>query len=165
METLQAAAGELGARLKARGETVAVAESSAGGLIAAALLMQPGASAFFVGGAVVYTQQAREALLGISSAEMAGIRPATEPYALLLARRLRERLGSTWALAETGAAGPSGNRYGDAPGHACLAVSGPVEMVRTLETASADRLGNMRGFAAAALALLTEALRSGQPAS
>jgi PncC family amidohydrolase len=158
MQSLVTLAAPLAARLRARGETVAVAESSAGGLIAAALLAQPGASAFFVGGAVVYTAQARAALLGITAADMAGLRSASEPYARLLARRLRERLGATWGLAETGAAGPSGNRYGDAPGHSCLALAGPVEWVRTLETGASDRAGNMRAFAAAALALLAEAL-------
>ena len=156
MQGLLTLAEAVAARLRARGETVAVAESSAGGLIAAALLAQPGASAFFLGGAVVYTRQARDALLGITAADMAGLRPSTEPYALLLARRMRERLGATWALAETGAAGPGGNRYGDAPGHACLAVVGPTEMARTLETGSADRAANMRAFAAAALALLRD---------
>lgn len=147
---------QLGARLRSRGETVAVVETSGGGLIAAALLAQPGASAFFLGGVVVYTAQAREALLGISVDDLAGIRPASEPYARLLARRVRERLGATWGLAETGAAGPTGNRYGDAPGHSCFAVVGPVEVIRTLETGSADRFANMQAFAAAALTLLAE---------
>jgi PncC family amidohydrolase len=158
MQSLLTMAGQLGEHLRSRGETVAVAESSAGGLIAASLLAQPGASAFFLGGAVVYTGQAREALLGITPAEMEGMRSASEPYALLLARRLRERLGATWGLAETGAAGPSGNRYGDAPGHSCFAVSGPVEAVRTIETGSDDRVANMRVFASAALVLLGERL-------
>jgi nicotinamide-nucleotide amidase len=155
---LVAMARPLGERLRARGETLAVSESSAGGLLAASLLAQPGASAFFLGGAVVYTKQAREALLGITPAEMDGLRSASEPYALLLARRLRERLGATWGLAETGAAGPSGNRYGDAPGHSCFAVSGPIEALLTIETGSADRLGNMHVFTSAALELLGECL-------
>ena len=158
MQDLLAAAGQLGNRLRERGETVAVAESSAAGLISAALLAQPGASAYFVGGAVVYTAAAREALLGITAADMDGMRSASEPYALLLARRLRERLGTTWGLAETGAAGPAGNRYGDAAGHSCLAIAGPVERVHTIETAVADRVPNMRAFGAAALALLEDAL-------
>ncbi|HWK46188.1 MAG TPA: CinA family protein [Stellaceae bacterium] len=158
MQTLLTMAGQLGERLRSRGETVAVVETSAGGLIAAALLAQPGASAFFLGGAVVYTRQAREALLGITPVEMEGIRSASEPYALLLARRLRQRLGTTWGLAETGAAGPSGNSYGDAPGHSCFAVSGPIEVVRTIETGSDDRWENMRVFASTALVLLSERL-------
>ncbi len=158
MQQLQTAAEALAARLRARGETVAVAESSSGGLAAAALLAQPGASAFFQGGAVVYTQAVRTGLLGITAADMEGIRPSTEAYALLLARRIRERLGATWGLSETGAAGPSGNGYGDSPGHTCVAVSGPVELSRTLETGAADRFANMHAFAAAALALLGEAL-------
>ena len=158
MQGLLRRAEQVGRRLRARGETVAVAESSAGGLIAAALLAQPGASAFFLGGVVVYTRSAREALLGITTAETTGLRSASEHYAALLAQRLRERLGATWGLAETGAAGPTGNSYGDSPGHSCLAVAGPTGVVRTLETGSADRFENMQAFADAALALLAEML-------
>jgi PncC family amidohydrolase len=154
MKDLLPLAERVGAALKARGETVAVAESSAGGLISAALLAVPGASAYFLGGAVVYTKQARAALLGIAEAQMRGMRPSTEPYALLLARTARERFAATWALSETGATGPSGNRYGDAAGHACFAVVGPVEEAVTLETGSADRQANMRAFASTALELL-----------
>jgi PncC family amidohydrolase len=151
-------ASRIAPRLIERGETVAVSESAAGGLISAALLEVPGASRYFLGGGVVYTAAAREALLGIGTAEMAGMRSASEPYAQLAARAIRERLGATWGLAETGAAGPAGNRYGDAAGHACLAVSGPTQVVRTLETGSSDRAANMRAFAVAALALFHEAL-------
>jgi len=158
MQTLLTVAAELGERLRSRGETLAVGESSAGGLISAALLARPGASAFFLGGGVIYTGQARLALLGITPADMEGMRAASEPYASLLARRVRERLGATWGLAETGASGPSGNRYGDAPGHSCLAISGPVELARTIATGSSDRLANMRIFASSALTFLAESL-------
>ncbi len=146
------------ALLKERGESIAVAESSAGGLLSAALLAVPGASAYYLGGAVVYTYRARGALLGITEEALVGIRSATEPYALLLARTVRERFSASWGLAETGATGPSGNRYGDAAGHACLAIAGAVEHALTLETGNADRLANMRAFAAAALTLLGESL-------
>jgi nicotinamide-nucleotide amidase len=141
-----------------RRETIAIAESSTGGLIAAALLSVPGASAYFLGGAVVYTKAARVALLGIGDAEMKGLWPATEPYSLLIAQRVRKRLGATWGLGETGASGPSGNRYGDAAGHACMAVAGPIERAMTLETGSADRRANMDAFAKRALELLYEAI-------
>lgn len=151
-------AARVAARLIERGETLVVSESSAGGLLAASLLAVPGASRFFLGGAVVYTATAREALLGITPAAMEGLRSASEPYAALLARTARARFGASWALAETGASGPTGNRYGDAAGHACFAVAGPVELVRTLETGSADRRANMDTFTLAALALLDEAL-------
>ena len=148
-------AARIGARLKERGETIAVAESSAGGLIAAALLAVPGASAYFSGGAIVYTRRARAVLLDIPDSAMTGMRPSTEAYALLLSRTVRDRFGSSWGLSETGATGPSGNHYGDAPGHACLALSGPgVDRAVTLETARSDRSVNMRLFAAAALELL-----------
>ena len=144
--------------LKLRGESVAVAESSAGGLISAALLAVPGASAYFLGGSVVYTGKARMALLGLRREDVAGVRSASEPYALILARTIRENLGATWGLSETGAAGPTGNGYGDAAGHTCVAVSGPSEMALTLETGSSDRSANMERFAEAALQLLRSAL-------
>lgn len=158
MDTLLPAARVIGARLKARGETVAVAESSAAGLISASLLAVPGASAYFVGGAVTYTKAARSGLLGITDADMEGMRSSSEPYALLLARTVRTRLGADWGFAETGASGPTGNRYGDAAGHSCLAISGPVERVITLETGASDREANMRAFAQALFRLAAEAL-------
>jgi len=159
MDTLIPMAATLAERLKARGDTVAVGESSTGGLLAAALLAVPGASAYFTGGAVVYTVAARAGLLGLDATAMGDIRSASEPYAELLARTVRDRMGAVWGLAETGASGPSGNRYGDAAGHTCLAVAGPVTRVRTLETGDSDREANMRVFAQAALELLDEALR------
>jgi len=159
MQALVPLAEKIAGVLIARGETVAIAESSTGGLIAAALLSVGGASAYFVGGAVVYTKASRRALLGVGDAEMVGLRPSTEAYALLLARRMRERNGATWALSETGATGPSGNRYGDAAGHTCIAVVGPVERAVTLETGSADRRGNMEAFAKSALEELLDVLK------
>lgn len=158
MQSLLPPAEKIAARLIERKQTVAVAESSTGGLVSAALLAVPGASAYFVGGAVVYTKTSRAALLGIGDAEMQGLRPSTEAYALLLARRMRERHGATWALSETGATGPTGNRYGDAAGHSCIAIVGPIERAITLETGSGDRQANMRAFAQRALELLWEAV-------
>ena len=159
METLLPLAEKVAALLKQRRETVAVAESSTGGLISAALLAVPGASAYFVGGAVVYTRTSRAALLGIMDADMAGMRASTEAYALLTARRMREKHDATWAIGETGAAGPTGNRYGDAAGHSCIAVIGPsVECAVMLETGSGDRQANMRAFARRALEHFLETL-------
>ena len=160
MDELTQMASTLGALLKERRETVAVAESSAGGLISAALLAVPGASAYFLGGGVIYTQAARRALLRVPDESLKGIRASTEAYALLKARAIRELLGTTWGVAETGATGPTSNRYGDAAGHACIAVSGPIERAMTLETGHGDREKNMRAFAKAALELLDASLRS-----
>ena len=159
MSGLSTMAASLGALLKERKETVGVSESSAGGLISAALLAVPGASAYFLGGGVIYTQAARRALLRVPDESVAGIRSSTEAYALLKARTIRQLLGTTWGLAETGATGPTGNRYGDAAGHACIAVTGPLERAITLETGDADREKNMWAFARAALSLLEESLR------
>ncbi|HUN57522.1 MAG TPA: CinA family protein [Candidatus Binataceae bacterium] len=158
MQDLLPLAQKLGDRLKQRRETIVIAESSTGGLISAALLSVPGASAYFLGGAVVYTLKARELLANIPNEAVKGMRSASEPYAALLARTTRERFGATWALSETGATGPTGNRYGDAAGHTCIALAGPQEKVVTLETGNDNRVANMRAFAATALNLLAEAL-------
>lgn len=167
MQTLLPLAEHIAARLIARKERIAVAEGSAGGLIAASLLSVPGASAYFLGGAVVYTPLARRNLVGISDEDMQGIRAASEPYALLLALRVRDRhlthSRRVWGLSETGAAGPTGNRYGDPAGHTCIAVVGPHERAVTVRTGSADRHANMRAFAARALTLLTEMLETAPP--
>lgn len=156
MKALLGLAETIAPRLIARRQTIAIAESSTGGLIAAALLAVPGASAYFLGGAVVYTKSARAALLGFGDAEMEGMRAATEPYALFIARRVRDRHGAVWGLGETGATGPTGNRYGDPAGHTCIGVTGPVERAITLRTDSADRQANMEAFAKRALELLVE---------
>ena len=158
MDDLLPLAEAIAARLKARGETIAVAESSTGGLISAALLAVPGASAYFVGGAVAYTRQAKKLLLAIDDVELAQFRPATEPHALVLARHARAQFAATWGLGETGATGPTGNRYGDPAGHTCLAIVGAAERAITVETGSAERVANMRAFAAAALELLAGSL-------
>ena len=158
MQDLLPLAAQAGDRLKARGETVAIAESSTGGLLSAALLSVPGASAYFLGGAVVYTAKARVLLMDLPKEAVRGMRSASEPYALLLARTARTRFDATWALSETGAAGPTGNPYGDLAGHTCLALSGPIERAVTLETGLTDRVGNMRLFAKAALELLLNAI-------
>jgi PncC family amidohydrolase len=159
MQDLTTLANEVAARLVARGERIGIVESSIGGLISATLVAVPGASGFFLGGAVVYTQQSRAGLLGVTPEDLTGIRPATEPYARLMAEKLKARLDADWVLAETGASGPTGNRYGDAAGHACFAVVGPAEAAATLETGSADRAANMREFARTGLELLLRTMR------
>ena len=146
--------------LRDRGETISVAESSSGGLVSAALLAVPGASAYFLGGSVVYTRPAKNTLLAVHDAILDEYRSASEPHALALARAARERLGADWGLAETGAAGPTGNRYGDAAGHTCIAISGATEIVRTIETEDDDRAANMDRFTKAALGLAAEIIKA-----
>lgn len=159
MQSLMPIAAEVGALLKQRGETIVVAESSAGGLISAALLAVPGASAYYLGGGVIYTKQARKALAAITDDEMRGLRSSTEAYAGLLAAKMKLSHGATWGLAETGAAGPSGNRYGDAAGHSCIAIAGPSPVSLTIETGRDEREANMRAFALRALGTMRDALR------
>ena len=150
----------VGLSLKRRGETVAVAESSSGGLISAALLGMGGASAYYLGGGVIYTAKARFSLLELPREAVAGMRSASEPYAQFMARTVRERMASTWGLAETGATGPSGNAYGDAAGHCCVAVSGPASLSLVIETGHGNRAANMETFRDTALKLLLEALKA-----
>src|ERR1700746_256259 len=138
----------IAAKLKARGETISIAESSTAGLICAALLAIPGASAYFLGGAVVYTRQSRSKLLAVTEQDLTGITPSTEAYALLFARKIRGKLATTWSVGETGTAGPTGSRYGHAAGHSCI----------TVETGKSDRLDNMRAFSIAALDLMEKGL-------
>jgi PncC family amidohydrolase len=155
---LVAQAERVAALLLARKETVAVAESSAGGLITAALLAVPGASAWCLGGTVIYTKQGWQALRDFDETVLGGWRSATEGNALVRARFIRSRMGASWGIGETGAAGPTGNRYGDPAGHACVAVCGESERAVTLRTGSADRLANMQRFAGAALQLFLDTL-------
>ena len=150
MNTLLPIAARVADVLKAQQQTLVVAEASCGGLISAA---------YFLGGVVVYTAKARIALLQIPPEAMQGLRASTEAYARLLAGTARARFGADWALAESGAAGPAGNRYGDAAGHVCIAVAGALEAAVTVETGRNERAENMRAFAALALEQLLSALQ------
>ena len=159
MPDLRSTAASVGALLKEKGQNIAVSESSCGGLLSACLVSIPGASAYYVGGLVVYTRTAQKGLLQVPDEAMASMRASTEEYALLNAKSVQKALGTTWALSETGASGPTGNRYGDASGHACIAVVGPVEKVITVETGSTDREANMWEFAKEAFNLLEQCVR------
>lgn len=148
----------VGDKLVARSETIVVTESSAGGLISAALLSRAGASAYYLGGALLYTRRSRRLLTTLTSEQTAGTRSSSLGFAQLLARHQRLRFHASWGLAETGAAGPTGNSHGDPAGHTCLAVDGPALRERNLRTAQDIRSGNMLAFAMAALELLEEAI-------
>jgi PncC family amidohydrolase len=154
---LTSLASRVAPRLEERGDTVAVAEGSAGGLVSAALLSVPGASAYYLGGTVVYTLAASRAWIAGAVEAPEGMRGATEEFARYLARSAAAKLGATWGIGEAGAAGPS-NRYGDPAGHCWVAVSGPAEATRHVLTGIDDREQNMVAFAAAALVLLLDAL-------
>jgi len=157
-DSLLALGARVGGKIAARGETLAVAESSAGGLLSAALLSRAGASAYYLGGVVLYTRRSRRLLTALTSDDTVGLRSSSLPWAQLLARHQRTRFHAIWGLAESGAAGPNGNPYGDPAGHTCLAVDGPVLRQRLLRTGSSDRPGNMLAFATAALQLLEDAI-------
>jgi nicotinamide-nucleotide amidase len=159
-EALLAAGAVCGEILRERGETVATAEGSCGGLISTALLAVPGASAYFLGGSVIYTKQALDGLLTGKVERPPKLRGASEPWAMHLAEAARTHIGATWGIGEGGATGPSGNPYGDPAGHAWVGVSGPVDASRHVLTGDDDRAANMVAFAIAGLELFADTLRS-----
>jgi nicotinamide-nucleotide amidase len=165
MRNLADLGAKAGALLKARGERIAVAESSAGGLISASLLAVPGASAYFMGGGIIYTARAFKGLLDLQREDLKDMRSSSEPYAAFLAETIRAKHRAEWGLSETGAAGPTGNGYGDPAGHTCFAVAGPLTEARTLRTGSDNRVENMWAFTEAALGLLVEAIERAPPVS
>jgi len=144
--------------LKESNQTIGIAESSSGGLISAHLLAIPGASRYFIGGSVIYTRVAQKGLLKVTDGQMDGLRASTEEYASLNAKTIKETLETTWGLSETGATGPSGNRYGDSAGHSCVGVSGPVSRSMTIETGVGEREQNMLSFTKEALGFLINCL-------
>ncbi|NQY13100.1 MAG: CinA family protein [Henriciella sp.] len=152
MERLLPLAELIGTKLQARGEKIAVWESSAGGLVSAALLAVPGASRFYRGAGIIYTPAAFKGLMGMRKEDLQGHRSSTEPYALIMAGTIRERMRADWGLCETGASGPSGNGYGDDAGHVCVGIVGAeTQVAKTLETGLSDRIENMYLFAEFAL--------------
>jgi len=150
---------EIGARLTERGESVAVAESTSGGLISAALLSVAGASRYYAGGGVVYTLASRTELAGVSAEEYANYRGTTPEMLATLAESMRVRLAATWCIAESGLAGPTGSRYGAPAGQVTVSVAGPVSRGEVSETGLLDRETNMVEFATRGLLLLNQAIQ------
>jgi nicotinamide-nucleotide amidase len=149
---------QIAARLKKLAQSVAVAESSTGGLISASLLAVPGASAYFRGGSVIYTLESRKALLGLSRADVEGLEPLTEAMVMRFAQKARTQLDTTWGIAELGVAGPTGARYGHPPGISVIGIDGPNPLSLRIETGSDNRESNMQTFTEQALQLLDKAL-------
>ena len=147
--------------LRGRGEKLAVADGATGGLIAASLLTVPGALEFFVGGGVVYSFRARDILFDLPREAYKGMRGASEEYALLQARAIRENFGAEWGLAESGSVGGSSHPSGAPAGRSVAALVGPLgEFTRIIETGSDDRIANMYAFTGNALGLLEDLLQS-----
>ena len=159
MPALTEIANSVGEQLKATNATISVAESSTAGLISAALLSIPGASAYYRAGSVVYTLEARKQLLGITRADVEGLEPLTEAMVLKFAEVARAQFDCTWSIAELGVAGPTGARYGHAPGLSVIAVDGPKPLTATINTGNADREDNMWAFTQAAFDLLDQAMQ------
>ncbi len=148
----------IASKLVASGQSVSIAESSTGGLIAANLLSVAGASSYFRGGSVIYTRESRHAFLDLDAIKLKGLKPLTEPMVAEFAHAARLKLDATWGIAELGAAGPTGTPYGHAPGTSVIGISGPVNAAITVETFSENREENMTRFTEAALILFNTTL-------
>lgn len=153
---------EIARRLADAGHTLALCETATGGLMSAALLAVPGASAWYLGSALAYSRTSRHALLDLHAEDVRGLEPLSDRMVQVFADRVRARLGTDWGLAELGIAGPAPSPYGGPAGVAVLAVTGPVTLFRRIETGSADRAANMQAFADAGLTLLNQALTAAE---
>ena len=139
-----------------RGETLAVAESLTGGLLAASIVDVAGASAVFRGGLVVYATDLKATLAGVPSSLLASHGPVHPLVAAALAAGARQRCSADWGLATTGVAGPD-PQDGIEPGTVYVAVDGPTSRVQRLDL-DGDRAAIRAATVAAALALLAESL-------
>ena len=124
-------AGALGAALRERGLTMALAESCTGGLAGSLVTAESGSSAWFLGGLVTYANEAKRDLCGVPEALIAEHGAVSAPVAAALARGVRERLRADWAASITGVAGPNGGSDAKPVGTVYIGVSGPgFESVR-----------------------------------
>jgi PncC family amidohydrolase len=162
------------ARLAATGATVAVAEATCGGLVTYLLSETSEEATWFRVGLVVYSNDAKRDLAGIPTDVLSAHGAVSQESALALARGVRERWGATWGIAETGIAGPVGQRRSRKPlGQVILAIVGPadqpgtapVEVVEEYVTGLDDRIANKRAFAAALLRLFDATLAGALPES
>ncbi len=145
------------AQIQARGETLAVAESMTGGLLASRLTAIPGASQAFLGGATVYSVAAKAALLGLEPAWLNEVGTVSEACARAMAEAVRQRLQATWALAVCGNAGPGAE--GGAPvGAVFVALAGPDGTTVRTPVLAGDRVELQLRSTAVALDLLRRAL-------
>ena len=157
MSVLTSMAKEAAVRLRERGETIVVAETSTGGLISSALLALPGASAYYKAGSVLYTSESRKKLLGVTRQDVEEFAPMSEGMVMTFARKAQDQFDAIWAIAELGIAGPTDVPYGEA-GSSVIGIAGPNPISGLLETGSDDREHNMWRFTEHAFVLLCRAL-------
>ncbi|HUH66916.1 MAG TPA: CinA family protein [Syntrophales bacterium] len=155
---------DIAAILTSAHETLSVAESSAGGLVSSCLLSIPGASSFFVGGSVLYSYQIRNEIVGMGKEEHGVYGGSTPELILEIATRFRERIGTDWVIAEGGAAGPSKSPYGHNAGYTALAIAGPINRAKSIETGKSDRIENMSEFTNALLSFFLDVLKEREAA-
>ena len=135
--------------LKSRGETVSVAESLTGGGLGHALTQVPGASEVFAGGVIAYTSDVKINILGVQQKTIDQHTVVSEEVAIEMAQGAIEKLGTTWAIATTGIAGP-GDYMGIREGTVWIAICGPI--CQTLQlTLDSGRDGVRQGAISSAL--------------
>jgi nicotinamide-nucleotide amidase len=135
--------------LKARGETVSVAESLTGGGLGHALTAVPGASEVFIGGIIAYTSDVKVNFLGVPRALIDEFSVVSEEVAVAMANGAREKIGTTWAISTTGIAGP-GDYLGIREGTVWIAIAGPINQTLLL-TLDGGRDGVRQGAISSAI--------------
>jgi nicotinamide-nucleotide amidase len=148
----------VGRLLAERGETVATAESCTGGMVAERITAVPGSSAYFLGSLVVYSDAAKQALAGVSAADLAAHGAVSEPVARALARGARSALASDHGIGITGVAGPSGGSEAKPVGLVHLALAGPAGETHLRVVFPGDRERVRRYSSQLALEMLRRAL-------
>jgi nicotinamide-nucleotide amidase len=146
------------ASLKARGETVSVAESLTGGGLGQALTAIPGASEVFIGGIIAYTSDVKVNFLGVSQSTIDEFTVVSEEVAIAMAEGARAKFGTTWAISTTGIAGP-GDYMGIREGTVWIAIGGPISQTLQL-TLDGGRDGVRQGAISSAIGNFARILSS-----
>ncbi|NOX63425.1 MAG: CinA family protein [Chloroflexi bacterium] len=155
----------VGRLLTERGLTLALAESCTGGLLASVVTDAPGSSAYFLGGVVSYSNQAKNRLLGVREATLVAHGAVSAPTAAEMAQGARRLFESDIALAVTGIAGPGGGTAEKPVGLVFLHLSAPDAEWGEQHIWPHDRLGNKAASVKASLELLTRYLDAGRHAT
>ena len=156
---------DLAEALQGTGLTVSVAESMTGGMIGALITDQPGSSAYFVGGVIAYSNEVKREQLGVSTALLSSVGAVSREVAEAMAEGVRDRLGSSLAVAVTGIAGPDADRTSKPVGLTYIAVASPAGTSSREFRFTGDRTSNRRQAAAEALRMLIAEARSARQAA
>ena len=151
---------EVGRLLRQRGDTLAIAESLTGGLVASMVTDVPGSSEYFIEGVVTYSNKAKMARLGVKEATLIAVGAVSEEVAVEMAEGIRRTAGTDWGISTTGIAGPTGDTEDKPLGLVYVSVVGPGVVEVRRDVFPGDRSEVKRLSAEAILCLLRDILDS-----